>query len=760
MRCAALLVLLMACKDKETVTPPEADADTDSDSDTDADADADADTDADTDADDCYELSTGECVEETYSDPPVLEPDGDGIYTITIAPTEVTLAGQRHCLRAYNGSYPGPTLDTAARSGSDRSVRINLVNGLLESDYRDLTGDDSCACTDAHGMACEPAGHGSHDEEHGCTCLNDDGDECTEMFDFNLTNLHAHGAHVRPDYSSGGDACVPGKTPSGGTLACRDCGEDDGDDSNNSCFSGDDVITPVQPGDGAQYRYDIDEDGEHYDGLHWFHPHIHGTTGIQVSSGAASAWITRGAIDEVEGMADLTERVMVFTTPPIGEDAFEPLADGVECSEDTITFNNFKTLGSTSAGQLDMLNGTYQPRIVVPPGQVERWRILHAGFLDEVFFGIAKGDDPDCESWSSKDEDMLSLTQYARDGITMPQSYTSDYLFMSPGYRIEALVGGEGVFSDGDTWCLVAARFLQEDSELPIGPLTSPTTDEITDILRNVEGAKLVATINVTADRGEATRTTMPDLDAIAATAPAMSLDGVSADDLCADAAKKNDPDELDQVAILQVGVFTGKDEAIPCQCDNYNINCKNFELTDRSKYPYDRDLPLGEVEHWRVGAAFDGHPFHIHINPFITCPNDNVFDPIPFPHWRDTYLVNLSRRIDLVTQYRAFTGPYVTHCHKLHHEDHGMMQLLRVCDPDEDPTCGDNHWQSCQEGDIPCQQQLAATECAISYGTELEIFACITAEGLPGGECEDTVCWTDDDCFLPGQSCVERVCQ
>ncbi len=763
LRTMTLLALLGACSSPSSSTKSDAsttedsDADTDADSDSDTDADTDTDTDTDTDPD-CYTLASGDCVEETFVNPPVLEPDGDGVYQLTLAATEVEIAGKRHCVRAYNGTYPGPTIDTPT-SSSARSVRVNLVNGLLKADYRDLSGDDTCECVDHMGNACEPSMHGADMGDH-CTCTNSDGDVCEHMVDFNLTNLHAHGSHVRPDYARGGDVCVPGTTPSGGTLACRECAEtDDGDPSNNTCYLGDDVLTHVGHGDGVQHRWDIDEDGVHYDGLHWYHPHIHGTTGIQVASGAAGAWITRGPLDAVAGMDDVPERVMIFSTPPIGDNGFAPLGDGEACTDDTITFNNFVTLGSLSAKQLDVLNGMWRPRLVVQPGQVERWRILHAGFLDEVFFGIAKSDDESCTSWSSADEDMLPITQIARDGITMPQSFVSDYLFMSPGYRIEAFVGGEGVFEDGDTWCLVAARFLQERDDLPMGPSEPPTADVILDTLRNVDNAQLVATINVAASKGEATRTTLPDLGAIAATARSTSIDGRSAAELCAEAATVVDPASLDQAAVLQVGIYTGEDRTIPCACDNYNINCRNFETVDRTRYPFDRDLPLDAVEHWRVGASFDGHPFHIHINPFLVCPNANVFDPMPFPHWRDTYLVNLSRRIDLLTQYRKFTGAYVTHCHKLHHEDHGMMQLLRVCDPATDASCGDNHWRHCDSDDVVCRQQLAATDCAISAETELDAFACITAEGLPGGACEETVCAVDTDCPFP-QTCVERVCR
>ena len=79
----------------------------------------------------CYALSDGRCAEETFRNPPVLEPDGDGVYHLALEATEVTLAGQRHCVRAYNGSYPGPTIDTPARAGSEpRSVRVDLSNRL------------------------------------------------------------------------------------------------------------------------------------------------------------------------------------------------------------------------------------------------------------------------------------------------------------------------------------------------------------------------------------------------------------------------------------------------------------------------------------------------------------------------------------------------------------------------------------------------------------------------------------------------------
>jgi hypothetical protein len=214
-----------------------------------------------------------------------------------------------------------------------------------------------------------------------------------------------------------------------------------------------------------------------------------------------------------------------------------------------------------------------------------------------------------------------------------------------------------------------------------------------------------------------------------------MELGGVPIAQRCADAAALRDAEAIEQVAVLQVGAAT-VDDPDPCDCANYNVNCQNYEEMDRSVYPYDRDMVLNAVEHWRIAASFDGHPFHIHINPFIVCPNDNVFDPMPFPHWRDTYLVNASRRIDLIAENRSYTGPFVFHCHKLTHEDHGMMELVRICDPAEDASCGVYAWGACATGDAQCERALAATTCAVEAANDAQAFACINRLAQPGGVC------------------------
>src|SRR5262249_30131249 len=126
----------------------------------------------------------------------------------------------------------------------------------------------------------------------------------------------------------------------------------------------------------------------------------------------------------------------------------QPLKDGEACTEDTLSINNYLvTDGSKSV----LINGKLKPRIVTPPGQVERWRMVYAGFPEEMGMKLHPALDESCERF-----DVLApmeLTQVARDGITMPEFYKSDTVWVSPGYRIDTMVK---MPAKKQTLCLVA----------------------------------------------------------------------------------------------------------------------------------------------------------------------------------------------------------------------------------------------------------------------------------------------------------------
>lgn len=224
----------------------------------------------------------------------------------------------------------------------------------------------------------------------------------------------------------------------------------------------------------------------------------------------------------------------------------------------------------------------------------------------------------------------------------------------------------------------------------------------------------------------------------------------------CETALTVTDGSQIDQVAAMWM-VFNETEGLDKCSCPDHNLNCRNFEQTDRLSYPFDRVFKVGDVEHWRLFAGFDGHPFHIHINPYLVCPlpdagtahpntKGRLFEP-PFAHWRDTYLVNLNRSVDFITEYRSYTGAFVYHCHKLNHEDHGMMELVKVCDPQQencDALCAGKpcEWSICAEGDTDCERAVAGVLCLLDPAKCPEAaLRCLPCEG------EDKTCPPDSHC-------------
>ena len=129
------------------------------------------------------------------------------------------------------------------------------------------------------------------------------------------------------------------------------------------------------------------------------------------------------------------------------------------------------------------------------------------------------------------------------------------------------------------------------------------------------------------------------------------------------------------------------------------------------------RTLMLEGVEEWTLTSANQGHPYHIHVNPFqivkILDPDgkdvsgpDAVDDypkalnsvALPDPQyrglkgvWKDTIWVKNAGKPDdklgvykviVRTRYQRYIGDFVLHCHILDHEDNDMMRPLRMAKP------------------------------------------------------------------------------
>ena len=242
---------------------------------------------------------------------------------------------------------------------------------------------------------------------------------------------------------------------------------------------------------------------------------------------------------------------------------------------------------------------------------------------------------------------VTEMVQVARDGITLPAFYRSDTLWVSPGYRIDALVKLPG---EKQTMCLVARR---------------PS-----DLLGSV-----MAIIDVDPAAGTPTEVKLPEESAVAALAPPTKWMGM-VDGKMTEVSCDSIQTVHQKVALLvptpgsmppsSEVVTPGKcvpehghmvDPNLPvCVCPEPNISCRNFDERRAWGYRSDRVMTVNTSERWEV-VAFDGHPFHIHINPYLVCPNRSNKGP-QFAHWRDTYWVQADDGPQyLLMNFRKFTG-------------------------------------------------------------------------------------------------------
>ena len=102
----------------------------------------------------------------------------------------------------------------------------------------------------------------------------------------------------------------------------------------------------------------------------------------------------------------------------------------------------------------------------------------------------------------------------------------------------------------------------------------------------------------------------------------------------------------------------------------------------------------LNTIEEWTFeNYNNDEHPIHIHVNDFqVTELVDPVkktrltYQPfgqdnvnIPAPLMEEGEKVVAPGKLSVRTEFRDFLGSYVIHCHRLNHEDNGLMAMVNV---------------------------------------------------------------------------------
>ncbi len=101
-------------------------------------------------------------------------------------------------------------------------------------------------------------------------------------------------------------------------------------------------------------------------------------------------------------------------------------------------------------------------------------------------------------------------------------------------------------------------------------------------------------------------------------------------------------------------------------------INGKVYDLNR-----IDFEVPFGQTELWRFTTGGNApHPVHVHGASFQvqsrTRGRGTVFSWEG--GWKDTVLLHDGETVEVLIRFEGFRGLYLMHCHKLEHEDMGMM--------------------------------------------------------------------------------------
>ncbi len=202
---------------------------------------------------------------------------------------------------------------------------------------------------------------------------------------FNMTNLHTHGLHVSPAGNS------------------------------------DNVLLRIAPQTDFVTEIYIPED--HPPGTFWYHAHVHGSTAIQVSSGMAGALIVDGGLDHAPEIREADEKILVFQQMPYTPDPENADVHVIEDFDASFGRDSWPQ-GVRDNGWRTTINGQTYPVIHMRPGEVQRWRMVHAGVRETI-------------SVTLEDHELHEI---AVDGIALGRIVPRPAIELQPGYRSDVLV--------------------------------------------------------------------------------------------------------------------------------------------------------------------------------------------------------------------------------------------------------------------------------------------------------------------------------
>jgi FtsP/CotA-like multicopper oxidase with cupredoxin domain len=549
-------------------------------------------------------------------------------------------------------SIPGPTLRPRAATLADplkpydpktNPIRQNgsTIELLLENQ---LPNNSTPAhdCDPATYMGCETSKQNCSWGNGQWTCKSDPSQQCVEVpvtqecfHGADVTNLHYHGTHVSP------------QPPQDFVLL--------------SVYSSEQTDPPPPaPSDTVavgSYQFEINPlPWNQAPGTHWYHPHKHGSTALQVLNGMAGALTIEGAFDDwLYGFYDVD---------PKDEKELESFEKLLVLQQVWTGLNFFFTPPPSTYPPQLLVNGQANPKITMRPREVQRWRFVNGTMqaASQVTVDFPDG---------------YTVVQIAQDGVQFaPENYERQPLMeggtisISPGNRVDFLVQAPA------------------QEQAPAHASFRVFGNLADDVRERIEGLRALHATNANAlftveTAGDADPMTLPT------TAQWPKTPYYLRDIADSELVNKDDPRTLAFSMTDPDGTVTKPGS----QPDAFWINEQQYDGSCAAE-----TMRLRTAERWLLtNDSHPQHPFHIHINPFQIVRNDTTeFEP-PWIWWdtiglpaddssqcRSTGQCE-TLSVDIRHRFEDYGGIYVIHCHFLGHEDRGMMVNVQTRCQDAD---------------------------------------------------------------------------
>ncbi|MFZ0573277.1 MAG: beta-galactosidase [Candidatus Cybelea sp.] len=396
-------------------------------------------------------------------------------------------------------------------------------------------------------------------------------------------------------------------------------------------------VAPTKPGDevlmtlarpGESLHYIVHVPRSQQPGMYWYHPHAHGETYWQITSGMAGVIIVEGLRERVPSLSAMRDRIIVVRDVQERPNILAIPWYARKMTPRSYTLDADDSLGPSrpclpEVGLHLTVNGSEQPAIDIEPGERQFFHVLNASASRVLDLAI------DNQRLGVVGIDGYPIGAYPRN----PAVVWTDHVVVPPGGRAEFVATGQSGPTFLRSRCYDSGSGGDRDPQAVLAIL-APSNPP----------------------RGET-----------AVSRSASTLPGAS-DAVISPGAP----------AVRRTITLT-EDAA------GFYIDGRAFSMGA----PPAIVARSGTLEEWTIRNDTDEvHDFHIHQVHFVVESVDGA--QIHPRTWRDTVLVPVQRRhgartipgtATILVDFRnpAIRGTFVFHCHMLDHEDGGMMATIKV---------------------------------------------------------------------------------